>query len=132
MKTVLTVSALVDKSAKALASAHALHGLKDHDGMCDRAYYAMFDAARAALLAATPPYDVGSIKTHEGLSAAFSLRLVKGGPLPAHLGRWLNRADELRLIADYTGQEISLAAALELLEQADAFVDAIRTQFNVR
>jgi uncharacterized protein (UPF0332 family) len=123
---------MVEKFTKALASAHALLGLNDYDGACDRAYYAMFDAARAALLAARPPFDVASVKTHDGLIAAFSMRLVKDGPLPAYMGRWLNRAEELRLIADYTGRDIGASAAAELLGQADAFVETICRQFNIR
>lgn len=87
MKADLTVPTMMEKSEQALASAEALYRLGDCDGACDRAYYAMFDAARAALLAATPPLDLDSVKTHDGLIAAFSLRLIKDGPLSAHLGR---------------------------------------------
>lgn len=40
----------MDKAEPACASACALLDLGDVDGACNRAYYAMFDAARAALL----------------------------------------------------------------------------------
>jgi uncharacterized protein (UPF0332 family) len=39
------------KSLRALASAQALIDLGDFDGACDRAYLAMFNAARAAVRA---------------------------------------------------------------------------------
>ncbi|WP_204848259.1 HEPN domain-containing protein [Rhodopila globiformis] len=39
------------KAARAAESARALLDRGDADGACNRAYYAMFDAARAALLA---------------------------------------------------------------------------------
>jgi uncharacterized protein (UPF0332 family) len=45
----------------------------DPDGACNRAYYAMFDAARAAL--AETGKDPG--RTHRGVLSAFSERLVK-------------------------------------------------------
>ncbi|MFZ4625083.1 MAG: hypothetical protein ACOYNF_12705 [Rhodoferax sp.] len=40
------------------------------DGACNRAYYAMFDAARAALLASHAPVGPELGKTHSGLIAA--------------------------------------------------------------
>jgi uncharacterized protein (UPF0332 family) len=43
---------LIAKAIRAAESAHALLKLEDADGACNRAYYAMFEAARAALLAA--------------------------------------------------------------------------------
>ena len=44
----------------------------DADGACNRAYYAMFDAARAALLASGAPFDPEIARTHSGLISAFS------------------------------------------------------------
>ena len=66
-----------------------LLGEGDADGACSRAYYAMFDAARAALLATG--YDVG--RTHRGVLAAFSDRLVKSGRMPKEMGRLLKKAE---------------------------------------
>lgn len=40
---------LMQKAARALDSARLLLDAGDTDGACNRAYYAMFDAARAAL-----------------------------------------------------------------------------------
>ena len=42
---------LMAKARTACASARTLLDRQDTDGACNRAYYAMFDAARAALLA---------------------------------------------------------------------------------
>lgn len=42
---------LMAKAIQASASAKILLNNGDTDGACNRAYYAMFDAARAALLA---------------------------------------------------------------------------------
>ncbi|WP_366519031.1 HEPN domain-containing protein [Rhodoferax sp. OV413] len=41
--------ALMAKAQQALRSAQGLIELNDANGACNRAYYAMFDAARAAL-----------------------------------------------------------------------------------
>ena len=61
-------------------AARALFDLNDVDGACNRAYYAMFDAARAALLASGAPVQPDIGKTHSGLIAAFGQHLVKNGP----------------------------------------------------
>ena len=114
---------LMQKAARALASARLLLDAGDTDGACNRAYYAMFDAARAALSAEDAPETP---KTHGGLIAAFGLQLVKPGRLPRELGRMLNRAEEVRLLADYTGGSVEPAEAREALSQAQAFVDAVR------
>lgn len=114
---------LMQKADRALASARLLLDAGDTDGACNRAYYAMFDAARAALANEVEPETT---KTHGGLIAAFGLQLVKPGRLPKALGRMLNRAEEVRLLADYTGGSVESADARELLSQAEAFVSAVR------
>ena len=116
-------AALMQKADRALASARLLLDAGDTDGACNRAFYAMFDAARAALANEVQPETT---KTHGGLIAAFGLRLVKPGRLPKELGRMLNRAEEVRLLADYTGGAVEPADARELLSQAEAFVNAVR------
>ena len=67
------------KAIRALASARLLLDAGDTDGTCNRAYYAMFDAARAALAGEDTPETT---RTHSGLIAAFGLQLVKPGRLP--------------------------------------------------
>ncbi|MGD9522152.1 MAG: HEPN domain-containing protein, partial [Tepidiphilus sp.] len=43
------------KARRAVLSAKVLLDAGDADGACNRAYYAMFDAARAALIASGAP-----------------------------------------------------------------------------
>jgi uncharacterized protein (UPF0332 family) len=73
---------LLAKAIQASASAQLLLNAGDFDGACNRAYYAMFDAARAALLASGAKVEPGIAKTHSGLISAFSLHLVKTGRVP--------------------------------------------------
>jgi uncharacterized protein (UPF0332 family) len=70
-----------------------------------------------------------AVRTHSGLISAFSLQLVKTGRVPIELGRALNRAEELRLIADYKGDPAEPAQAAWAVEQTEAFVDAMRAEF---
>ena len=116
---------LMAKAMQAAASARVLLETGDADGACNRAYYAMFDAARAALLAAG--HDVG--KTHKGVLNAFSERLVKNGPLPKETGRLLKQAETRRYVADYEGDAVEIGDAREMVEQAESFVGAMRVTF---
>lgn len=116
---------LMAKAVQATASAKVLLDTGDADGACNRAYYAMFDAARAALLASG--YNIG--KTHKGILNAFSDRLVKNGPLSKEIGRLLKHAETFRYIADYEGHSVELSDAQEIVKQAETFVAAIQIEF---
>lgn len=121
----MNAQALMEKALQALSSAKLLLDAGDCDGACNRAYYAMFDAARAALLACAAPVESETIRTHSGLISAFSLHLVKTGQIPVELGRSLNKVEDLRLIADYKGDQISNDDAAWGVSQAGIFVQAI-------
>jgi len=128
----LKASDLIAKAERAVASAKLLLDAGDIDGACNRAYYAMFDAARAALLWSGALADAAATKTHSGLISAFSLHIIKTGRLPISLGKALNRAAEIRLIADYTGDEVSADKAQWVIEQATALLDAVQREFRPR
>jgi uncharacterized protein (UPF0332 family) len=112
------------KALRASRSARELLALGDPDGACNRAYYAMFDAARAALMSAGISSDVA--KTHSGLIAAFGFHMIKTGRVPIELGKAFNRAEEIRLEADYKGAPIPVDKAGEIVEQSETFVTAMR------
>jgi uncharacterized protein (UPF0332 family) len=111
---------------KALASARILFDAGDGDGATNRAYYAMFDAAVAALVWAGIGTAQDQHKTHGGLIASFGLHLVQTGRLPAELGRSFNRVQELRLTGDYLAAPVPLEKAAWATQQADTFVAGIR------
>lgn len=117
-----TTEGLMAKARRACASAEVLLAVGDVDGACNRAYYAMFDAAQAALLASGAPVGAELGKTHRGLINAFSAHLVKDGPVPREMGRLLKRAEEIRLIADYNGESVDLDDARAMIEQAQVFI----------
>jgi len=123
-------TALMDKASRAVASAKLLLDAGDVDGACNRAYYAMFDAARAALIWSGAPVELTVAKTHSGLISAFSLQMVKSGQLPVELGKALNRAAEIRLVADYSGEEVTTDKAQWVIEQADLFVGTVRQKLE--
>jgi uncharacterized protein (UPF0332 family) len=114
------------KANRARASAKLLLDSGDVDGACNRACYAMFDAARAALLTTNAPVPAEVARTHSGLIAAFSLHLVKPGKVAIEHGRSLNKVEDLRLIADYRGDPVTLENAAWALEQANNFLAAVQ------
>lgn len=121
----------MDKAVRAVTSAKLLLDAGDVDGACNRAYYAMFDAACAALAEAGAIASSEVAKTHSGLISAFSLGLVKTGRVPIEYGKALNKVAEIRLIADYTENEVTAETAKWAVEQAAEFVEAMRTMFRV-
>ncbi len=121
---------LFTKAQTAAASARILLNAGDVDGACNRAYYAMFDAARAALLASGINESTVNTKTHSGLISKFSLELVKSGQVSVELGKSLNKVEDLRLMADYKGDSILEEDAAWAVNQADIFVETLQTTFS--
>lgn len=117
---------LMVKAKQAVLSANLLLQAGDADGACNRAYYAMFDAARAALLASGAPVGPDVAKTHNGLITAFSLHLVKAGLVSVELGKAFNKVEDLRLIADYKDEPIEREHAAWAVEQSSLFVQAMQ------
>lgn len=117
------------KAVQAVLSARLLLESGDPDGACNRAYYAIFDAARFSLLVTKAPVEMESIRTHGGLISAFSLHLVKPGRITVELGRTFNKVAEIRLVADYKGDPVEYEVAAWAVEQADLFVKTIRKEF---
>ncbi len=98
---------------------------EDTDGATNRAYYAMFDAAIAALSWAGVGTDQSHSKTHTGLIGSFGQHLVKAGHLPAEFGRSFNRVHELRLTADYLAAPVPSEKAQWAIKEATSFVTEI-------
>lgn len=113
------------KAKRAIASAQILLDDGDIDGACNRAYYAMFDAVHAALLAVGDPVNPANTKTHRGLIGAFGQYLIKPGLLEVDLGRLLNQVEQIRLMADYMGEEVDLDKGKWAVEKAEFLVSEV-------
>ena len=129
MSTSLSSQSYLRKADAALAAARLLLQAGDGDGACNRAYYAMFDAAHAALFALGAEDAAAPIKTHNGLIAKFGQQVVLGGHLSASHGAALNKVQRFRQLADYSGDLIGLENAQEAVEDADAFLAAVHARF---
>src|SRR3546814_20870790 len=120
------------KAAQALASAHQLLAGGDADGACNRAYYAMFDAAHAALRSANVAETASAPQTHRGLISASGQYLVLVGPVASVLGSSLNKVERLRLRADYTVDPVSNDASVWAVRQAGIVIATFRDYFGLR
>ncbi|MFM7759684.1 MAG: HEPN domain-containing protein [Burkholderiaceae bacterium] len=129
MSTALTPAKFIEKSERALQPAKLLAGAGEIEGACNRAYYAMYDAAHAAL-SALKKADYKVTKTHSGLIAAFGLHIVSSGKISRELGRSLNEVEQLRLLADYTGEDVTANQALDAVSKAERFVAAVRAMLS--
>lgn len=109
------VTPLFRKAQRAAESARVLEATEDYDGACDRAYYAMFSAARA-LLEADGVLDSGDAKTHATILRRFSEVFVLSGRADPTLGRGLNLVQGLRGKADYSSLETTREEARKAIE----------------
>jgi uncharacterized protein (UPF0332 family) len=113
------------KAEGTLSAAALLLGSGDTEGACNRAYYAMYYAAQAALLAAGIAEPENGYKSHQRLIGAFGKHLVLGGRIDPALGRCFNKVQRLRQLADYVGDPPSLEDATLAVAEAKTFVAAI-------
>ncbi len=120
----------LEKTERALSGARLLLANNDAEGACNRAYYAMFDAAHAALMSIGAEIAGPAAKTHRGLIAAFGKHLVQGGHVDSKFGGALNKVERLRLLADYTGDPIEPKDAAWAVEEAEGFVACMRSKFT--
>ena len=119
----------IAKAKAALSEAQLLLGSGHADGACSRAYYAMFDAAHAALFSLGIEGINAPIKLHSTLVGRFGQYVVLPGHLSAKHGEAINKAQRFRQIADYSGDPVSLSDAEWVVEQAATFVAAVREKF---
>ncbi|MBI4499211.1 MAG: nucleotidyltransferase domain-containing protein [Chloroflexi bacterium] len=92
-------------------------------GVADRAYYAMFHAATAAVSQEVPRLP----RTHDGLKTLFSLHFVATGRVARDAGSDLDDALRLRLAATYNPRAaLDADAVVTLVEKAAAFIAAVR------
>ena len=118
----LEVEANLRRAEESLAAARKLVELGFHDDGCSRAYYAVFYAATAALLA-----EGARFSKHAGVINGVHHQFVKTGRLSVELGRELNWLFDLRLVGDYgETRHVPQAEAERAIETADELVQALK------
>jgi uncharacterized protein (UPF0332 family) len=118
------------KGKRALKVATLALNAGDNDSAVSRSYYAMFDIARAALLRAGVTEDKLP-RTHSGVIEAFHIHAVRSGQIDRQVAAQLSRTESLRIKADYTGAEIELSEAKEVVQNAELFVQTVERVFSL-
>jgi uncharacterized protein (UPF0332 family) len=117
------VSALefLRKSENALKSAKRDLAAGDAEGAANRLYYAMFHAARAALLSIGQSAE----GKHGTIIGRFGRHFCKDGPLSSELGRAINEAQQLRAKGDYGTETPDTADVADSVAKAEAFLASV-------
>jgi uncharacterized protein (UPF0332 family) len=118
------------KAREALDGAQSEFANKRYDNAANRAYYACFHAAIAALLDAGvhPP---GRQWGHDYVQAQFSGLLIHRRKLyPEQLGSVLSRNIDVRKEADYDAESVSEKDAKRAIEKAKRFVEAVEARMR--
>lgn len=116
------IQAYLTLADKKLGVAQELLDAFHYDDALSRGYYAMFYAAKAALLA----IDQDS-HSHSGTISQFSQHLVKTNRVERQYGRILSRMMQAREVSDYNPtRRSSLEEAKEAIANATSFVARIK------
>ena len=116
--------ALWTKAQAAAQSAQVLLDRADTDGAVNRSYYAVFDAARAAL--ATVRSSLAMSKRHGTIYRRFEKHLVQERGFDPSLGRaFLSRQRTARQAADYETDQVDEATARKAVGEMQAFLAAV-------
>ena len=117
------MTTFADMAVQAVRSAGALLELGDGRGAVNRAYYADFHAARAALNAIEP--GLGDAKKHTTILRRFSQHLVKQGAIGEQFGRIATREFDVRGAADYEQEDIDPDIAASQVASAEECVTEV-------
>jgi uncharacterized protein (UPF0332 family) len=112
------------KAVTACEAAQLLHKHGYSDGAANRAYYAMFHAARVAL--AHLDSALAESKRHQSMIRRFSKHFVRERGVDPDLGRAFNRAFELRMIADYESEGVEIEDARKSVDAAETFLRTVK------
>lgn len=109
-------------------AAFLLSGEKSPRSIINRVYYAMFYAILALLI-----YEPYSSSKHSGVLGYFNRRFIKEEVFDREMGRWVNKAFELRQRGDYREYfEVTRDQAADLVVKAGQFVSIVRSHLDAK
>jgi len=120
----------LEKAQRSLLGAESEFASQRYDNVANRAYYACFQSAVAALIDAGKRSTGGKgTWSHSVAQAMFSQELIHRRKVyPAELSSILSDVFSLRQQADYTTTLTSEARAKRTLDKARRFVEAVRDE----
>ena len=120
--------AYLDKAIESLAGAESEFANRRYNNCANRCYYAMFQAAIAALIVASiRPANVKGQWDHDFVQAQFSGVLIARRKLyPSVLAAHFSEVGERRLTADYGAVSVSQTVAERAVQKTRLFVFAVQ------
>jgi uncharacterized protein (UPF0332 family) len=115
------VSELWDKALEAADEARILLREGRFNGASNRAYYAMFNTARA-LLIERHGAEALDVKRHATVLRLFSKHFIEAGHFDVSFGAIMRRAAEMRRVADYDEMSVSKNEAQQILDAMERFL----------
>jgi uncharacterized protein (UPF0332 family) len=124
--------AYLDKAIESLAGAESEYANRRYNNCANRCYYAMFQAAIAALIAAgIRPAGGRTSWEHEFVQSRFAGVLVRRRKLyQAELAPLFAQVQRARLAADYGPTSVGDAEAERVLRKARTFVVAVQERLS--
>lgn len=128
-----TFNDYLQKAKQSLQGAESEFARSRFDNATNRAYYACFQAAVAALLAADVPVQTegGGVTSHQSVHSHFAGLLVQRRKLySSHLRNVLQDLLRDRTIADYHSLSVSATRANRALQLSQNFVSEIEAHLQ--
>lgn len=119
-----SIDAYLKEAEDSLAAAELLLAEGFPGYAAARAYYGMFYLAEAFLAMRGLTFS-----KHSAVVGTFGHEFAKSGIVPAHFHRYLIRAGEIRLLADYHGRSISDEEAQIQIDRGREFLEFARQYF---
>ena len=116
------------KAMSDVSAAEVLLSAGYTNGAVNRAYYAMFNAAKVALAAIEP--KLARAKSHASIIRRFGKHIVEERGFDRSLGRIFSQSEVARLTADYEEETVDETTARPILDEARRFLAAVE-QFLV-
>ena len=113
--------AFLDKAQEALKAAQLLLEQGCTNSAANRTYYAVFHAARAALIAARMS-TTQQKWSHEAIQGQFQRLTRQKKIYPAHMNQDLSRLSAIRELADYDADLVNFKTARDVVKTASVFV----------
>ncbi len=114
----------IDKARQNLVVAEWCYNNSHYDACCNRAYYAMFQAALAALIYDNIKIPDGVI-AHPWVHGNFAAHFCNQRKIFPQFRDFLHKAQTLRNRADYKPIAVTRSDARRLLKECKTFVDAL-------
>jgi uncharacterized protein (UPF0332 family) len=114
----------IEQAREVWEEAECLYAAGKYRGCASRAYFSVYRAVVAALVAGGVQIAARSPRHSQALGQ-FNRLYVRSGQLPRELGRFLHDLEDLRVRADYRDRPLGRDDVCELMEKGRAYLDLI-------